>query len=361
MIVPRRVRVPRMSIGVAAVRSVRLTILALALVACGGAAEQPMTTLSSPTALPTRAATAATLTATDSPQAQTEVSPRASVPTSTQTGGAPTPLPASPGHVFVILMENRDETSVLGKPDAPYINQLAAQYATADHYYAIRHPSLPNYLALIGGDTFGVDSDCTDCFQSAPNLIDALEAKGKTWKSYQEDMPKPCFLGEGTANYALKHDPFLYFTDIRTNPARCNRVVPLTQFDTDLASGNAPDFTWITPNLIHDMHDGSVADGDTWLATFVPKILQSAAWKEQGELIIVWDEGEGNAGCCGVATGGRVPMLVITPNGPKGYHITPPLTHYSLLRTIEDQWGLMRIGHSGDADIQPLPHLMRSG
>ncbi len=360
MIVPHRL--PRLSVGGASVRSVALTVLALALVACGGAAQQPTATLSSPTALPTRAATATTLTATTPPQpAATLASASTTAPAATQAGVVPTPLPASPGHVFLILMENRDASSVIGNSGAPYINQLAAQYATADQYYAIRHPSLPNYLALIGGDTFGVDSDCTDCFQSAPNLVDALEAKGKTWKSYQEDMPKPCFLGEGTATYALKHDPFLYFTDIRTNPARCNRVVPLTQFDTDLAGGNTPDFTWITPNLIHDMHDGSVADGDKWLATFVPKILQSDAWKQQGELIIVWDEGEGNAGCCGVATGGRVPMLVITPNGPKGYHITPPLTHYSLLRTIEDQWSLMRIGHSDDPGIQPLPDLTRSG
>lgn len=273
----------------------------------------------------------------------------------------PTSLSASPGHVFLIIMENRDATSILNNPRAPYINQLAARYASADQYYAISHPSLPNYLTLIGGDTFGVDSDCTDCFQSAPNLVDALETKGKTWKSYQEDMPRPCFLGEGTAKYALKHDPFLYFTDVRTNPARCNRVVPLTQFDTDLAGGNMPDFAWVTPNLIHDMHDGSITDGDTWLATFVPKILQSDAWKQQGELIIVWDEGEGNAGCCGVATGGRVPLLIITPNGPMGYHITPPLTHYSLLRTIEDQWGLARLGHSGDADVRPVPALARGG
>ena len=359
MTVPRRVH--RLAPGVASMRSAWLTVLALALVACGGATPQPTAVIASPTALPTNGAAATTiLTATVTLQSlPTAVS--ASVSVATQTGVAPTPLAASPGHVFVIVMENRDATSVLGKPDAPYINQLAAQYAVADQYYAIRHPSLPNYLALIGGDTFGIDSDCTDCFQSAPNLVDALEAKGKTWKSYQEDMPRPCFLNESTANYALKHDPFLYFTDVRTNPARCNRVVPLTQFDTDLAAGQTPDFTWITPNLIHDMHDGSVADGDRWLATFVPKILQSDAWKQQGKLFIVWDEGEGNAGCCGLATGGRVPLLVITPNGPKGYHITPSLTHYSLLRTIEDQWGLMRIGHSGDASIPSFPTLPPGG
>lgn len=193
-------------------------------------------------------------------------------------------------------MENRDATSILNNPRAPYINQLAARYASADQYYAISHPSLPNYLTLIGGDTFGVDSDCTDCFQSAPNLVDALETKGKTWKSYQEDMPRPCFLGEGTAKYALKHDPFLYFTDVRTNPARCNRVVPLTQFDTDLAGGNMPDFAWVTPNLIHDMHDGSITDGDTWLATFVPKILQIRCLETAGRTDYRLGRGGGERG-----------------------------------------------------------------
>ncbi|MCA1666844.1 MAG: hypothetical protein LC793_05465, partial [Thermomicrobia bacterium] len=334
MIDPRRVR--RALAGRSAGRWRWASLLVLALVACGGGTQQPSAQptvgVSSPTALPTRAATSpASVAATATSQL-----PSSPVSASVQTGAT---TAAPPGHFFLIVMENRDAGSVLGNASAPYINQLAARYAVADQYYAIRHPSLPNYLALIGGDTFGVNSDCTDCFQSAPNLVDALEAKGKTWKSYQEDLPRPCFLNESTADYALKHDPFLYFTDVRANPARCNRVVPLTQFDTDLASGQLPDFTWITPNLIHDMHDGSVADGDRWLSTFVPKILQSAAWKEQGELVIVWDEGEGNAGCCGVATGGHVPLLAITPNGPPGYHITTPLTHYSLLRAIEDRWG----------------------
>jgi len=321
-------------------RWARLTIIALALVACGGApppSAQPIIGVSSPTAA------------------------GASVPASTRIVAAPPPISASPGHLFLIVMENRDAASILGNAAAPYINQLAARYAVADQYYAIRHPSLPNYLALIGGDTFGVTSDCTTCFQSAPNLADALEAKGRTWKSYQEDMPRPCFLDAGTANYALKHDPFLYFTNIRTNPARCNRVVPLTQFDADLTSGHTPDFAWITPNLIHDMHDGTIADGDRWLASFVPKILQSDTWKQGGELIITWDEGQGNAGCCGIAAGGRVPLLVITPSGPKGDHIGTPLTHYSLLRAVEDRWGLARIGHSGDANVQPLPDLARGG
>lgn len=269
--------------------------------------------------------------------------------------------PASgPSHIFLIVMENKEDSDVLGSPDAPYINQLAGRAAVADQYYAIGHPSLPNYLALIGGDTFGVDSDCTDCFQDAPNLADSIEAKGLTWKSYQEDLSTPCFLGSSAKNYTIHHDPFLYFQDIRTNSARCQQSVPLTQLDNDLQNGTVPNFAWITPNLIHDMHDGSVADGDRWLASSVPRILDSDAWKQNGALIITWDEGSTNQSCCGIAAGGRVPLLVLTPNGPTGYHSTTPASHYSLLRTIEELWGLEQLGHSGDSNVSSLADLFVS-
>jgi len=164
-------------------------------------------------------------------------------------------------------MENKEYGQVIGQPDAPYINRLAAEYALADQSYAITHPSLPNYLALLGGDTFGITSDCTTCRVDQSNLVDALEGRDKTWTAYMEDLPSPCFLGPEAADYALKHNPFLYFQNIRSNLVRCARVVPLTKLDGDLASGTVPDFVWISPNLRHDMHDGTVAEGDKWLAT----------------------------------------------------------------------------------------------
>lgn len=292
--------------------------------------------------------------------------PVSPAPTSTPSTGA-TATPARPvapiastGTVFIILMENHNDTSIVGNPNAPFINQLAAQGAVGDQYFGVRHPSLPNYLSLIGGDTFGVTDDCTTCFKDAPNLVDSLEAKGKSWKSYQEDLPQPCFLGEtagGDHGYAMKHNPFLYFNDIRTNPARCNRVVPIGQLDSDLASGQVPDFVWITPNLIHDMHDGTIQDGNQWLQSFVPKILQSNTYQQGGQLIIAWDEGEGSTpeGCCnGLAAGGHIPLLILAPNVMPGSHITMPSTHYNLLRMIEDRWGLTRVGHSADANVLPI-------
>jgi len=309
-------------------------LVALSLVACGGQA-------------PSSAGSTRPATTAESPGAA---------------GRTPSPVSPSPGdprHIFLIVMENKEEGDVLGSPDAPYLNQLAARYAVADHYYAIRHPSLPNYLALLGGDTFGVDSDCTDCFQDAPNLADRLEAKGLTWTSYQEDLPTPCSLvTDAGGTYALKHNPFLYFRAIRDDPARCDRVVPLSRLDGDLRSGDVPNFAWVTPNLVHDTHDGSVADGDRWLAGFVPQILASAAWQQGGQLIITWDEGSSDQGCCGGAAGGRVALLVIAPDGPHGYHSATPATHYGLLRTIEDEFGLTPLGHSGDAGVRPLADLI---
>lgn len=262
-------------------------------------------------------------------------------------------------HIFLIVMENKEYDQVIGSPDAPYLNQLATRYAVAERYYAIRHPSLPNYLALFGGQTFGVKSDCIDCYTDAPSLVAQLEARGKSWKSYQEDLPRPCFLGAEAGGYVLKHNPFLYFQDIRSSPARCERILPLTQFDADLASGAAPNFVWITPNVRHDMHDGSVAEGDRWLADVVPRILASDAWREDGLLMITWDEGTSSAGCCVLATGGRVATLVIAARGKRGYRSTVPATHYSLLRTIEDAWGLEYLGHSGDPGVRPLLDFFR--
>lgn len=281
----------------------------------------------------------------------------------------PGPMTSTTGTIFLIMMENHGDDSILGSPDAPFINQLAAQNTVADRYFAIRHPSLPNYLALLGGHTYGIVNDCDNstlkCVQDAPNLADALEAKGKTWKSYQEDLPQPCFLGDsagGAGHYAIRHNPFAYFKSIRENPDRCERIVPLAQLDTDLKGGQAPDFAFITPNLTHDMHDSNVQVGDRFLQGFVPAILQSDAWKNGGALIVTWDEDEkGNESetCCkSVATGGRIPLLIVTPGGPKGGHITTPLDHYSLLRAIEDRWGLDPVGHSADADVPRFPDLV---
>src|SRR5919199_1024600 len=262
-------------------------------------------------------------------------------------------VPPSVGHIVLVLMENHDYEQVIGSPDAPYINALASRYALADNY-GLLHPSLPNYLALLGGDTFGVTTDCTRCFIDAVNLVDALEANGRTWKSYQEDLPRPCFLGSSARDYVVRHNPFLYFRDIREDSNRCQQVVPLSQFSEDLQGGQLPDFAWVTPNLQHDMHDGSVAQGDQWLAGFLPPILASDAWHQNGLVLVTWDEGQGADACCGGAVGGHTPLLVVTPDGKAGYHSPHPVTPYGVLRTIEELWGLPYLGRSGEPAVDSL-------
>ena len=309
-----------------------LSLIVISLPACGAQqqAKQQAAGNAAPSFSPTPSPTPSpTLTPTPSP---------------THT---PTPSLAF-SHIFTIVMENEEYTTIIGKSDAPYLNKLASTYGLATQYYAIRHPSLPNYMALTGGSTFGITSDCATCFQSAQNLADQIEASGRNWKAYMENMPSPCYIGDSSNGlYAQKHDPFLYYNDIRTNHTRCAKhIVPFSQFTADLAGNQLPAYVWITPNLCHDMHDCSVAVGDTWLSQFVPGILRSTAFTQGGVLFITFDEGGTGAGCCNDAAGGQVSTLVISPLVKRGYRSTIAETHYSLLRTIEEIWGLPLLGEA---------------
>src|SRR5437588_3738616 len=269
-------------------------------------------------------------------------------PTSTPTP-TPTPTPTLPtfSHVFTIVMENEESSSLIGNSAAPYINGLANSYGLATQYYGVSHPSLPNYLAMTAGSTFGITSDCTTCWVGATNLADQIEGSGRTWKAYLEGMPSPCFVGDAYP-YMQKHNPWIYYNDIRTNAARCAaHVVPFTQLGTDLASGSVPNYVWITPNMCNDMHDCSIATGDNWLRSQVPAILNSAAFRNGGVLFITWDEGSTNAGCCTNAAGGHIVTLVISPLARTGFQSSVAETHYSLLRTIEDSWNMPRLGGAG--------------
>lgn len=304
--------------------------------------------LARPTSSPTLAAASVGEPAAANPVAPTQAVPpaQAAVPTFF--------------HIFVIVMENHEYGSVIGRPDAPYVNRLAATYGLATNYYAASHPSLPNYFALTAGSTFGIASDCTTCYVNATNIADQVEASGRSWKAYMEDMPTPCYLGASSGNYAMKHDPFMYYTDIRNNPARCAaHVVPFTQFYVDMSGGQVPNFVWITPNMCNDTHDCPVATGDAWLGTIVPRITGSAAFRNGGVLFITWDEGSSNAGCCGDAWGGHVATLIISPRSISGFRSSTAENHYSLLRTIEDGFNLRHLGAAAWSSNVPLREYFR--
>ncbi|MDP9331256.1 MAG: alkaline phosphatase family protein [Actinomycetota bacterium] len=255
-------------------------------------------------------------------------------------------------------MENRDYSSVIGSSDAPYVNGLAARYGLATSSYAVGHPSLPNYLALLAGSTFGVNSDCTDCTVGATNLIDQLESAGISWSAYMEDMPSPCFTGAQADGYAKKHDPFVYFDDIVNDPARCSNVVPFTRFGGDAASGALPDFIWITPNLCNDGHDCSTATADAWLAGHIPPLLNSLG--RGGILFLTWDEGEGTIGCCGTAAGGHIVTIVAGSGAKSGDTFTMSADHYSILKTIEELYGMNPLRGAACTCTNDLTPLIRS-
>jgi phosphatidylinositol-3-phosphatase len=260
-------------------------------------------------------------------------------------------------HVFIIMMENEAIDLILGNPKAPYINSLAQQYGVAANYYGITHPSLPNYIAAISGDTQGISRNCNDCFVDAPNIVDQLEGAGKTWKAYMESMPSPCFVGDSADQlYRQKHNPFIYFDNIRNNPARCDRIVPFTQFAADLQANALPDYVWITPNMCNSMHDCSLETGDTWLQTWISQIIAAPAWQQNGILFLTFDESNSSddSGCCEYAAGGHILTMVISPQAKPAYQSQIAYDHYSLLRTIEQSWNMPLLGKANCDCSQPM-------
>ncbi len=272
-------------------------------------------------------------------QAPAKSSPAAGVsPSPVETSPTPQPSPVTaPSHVFVIVMENRSYGQAIA---SKYVSQLAAQYGVATDYHGVSHPSLPNYLALTSGSTWGI---ADDGFHALPagGLGAQLTSSGIEWRAYMEGMTNGCF--HSPYPYALKHNPFAYY-----GSACPPQVVPFSQFATDIST-SAPLFAWITPDLCHDGHDCSSAVADGWLSQTVPTILASNAWKDNGLLIITWDEGEDSAN--------SVLTLVIRPD-PLAHQSARPYDHYSLLATIEDRLGVARLGQAAQAT--PMTDLLAS-
>ncbi|HEY1738382.1 MAG TPA: alkaline phosphatase family protein, partial [Acidimicrobiia bacterium] len=259
-----------------------------------------------------------------------------------------TPVVPNFDHIVVITMENKSYSDIIGNSQAPYLNSLAQQYGVASQYLAIRHPSLPNYLALTGGDTFGVATDCNTCYQTQPNLaVDRIEPSGRTWKAYMESMPSACTLGD-TGQYIQHHNPFVYYDDIRTNPSECSNDVPYTQLATDFAStATTPNYAWISPNICDDMHNCSIATGDTWLQQNVSAILATPAFTTQNSLLMITFDEDDDSG------NNQVPTFLVGPSVTPGLHSNVAYTHYSLLKTIETAWGLAPLT-ANDAAAAPM-------
>jgi hypothetical protein len=239
--------------------------------------------------------------------------------------------------VFLIVMENKSpEEALTGK----FTASLAARSWVANNYHAITHPSVPNYLALTSGSTWGVTDDSYHVLPRR-DLGTEMTVAGVTWRAYMEGLGE-----EGCLNspvpYDPGHNPFAFY-----GGACPPNVVPLTQLASDLR-GNTPQFTWITPDRCHDTHDCSVAVGDEWLKQTVGEITASAGWKSDGILYITWDEDDGSGS-------NRVLTLAVTP-GMVHAQSNDLYDHYSLLARIEDVLGVGRLGASAQA--QPLPDML---
>lgn len=238
--------------------------------------------------------------------------------------------PPAPRHVFVIVMENKSPQEAL---TGPFTASLAARYREAVNYRAVARPSVPNYLALTSGQTWGVADDGYHVLPRS-DLGDQLTAAGVSWRAYMEGLASRDCL-DSPLPYDPGHNPFAFYG------GRCPaNVVPLTSLAADLA-GPAPRFAWITPDRCHDTHDCPVPAGDDWLRQTVTLIMRSKAWGDDAILLITWDEDDGSAG-------NRVLTLVV---GRWLSHRVShqPYTHYSLLATIEDLLGVGRLGQAAGA------------
>ncbi|HVY48869.1 MAG TPA: alkaline phosphatase family protein [Minicystis sp.] len=264
--------------------------------------------------------------------------------------------------IFTIVLENHNASDIVGASYAPYVNQLIAQNGLATNYSdSGSHPSLPNYLYLVSGDTQYpgyVDENPTwyPFPVTADHLGKQFEGAGIKWRAYAESMGTPCTL-DNTGEYVPRHVPFLYFDDIQNDATLCNqRVVDMTAFAADLADGSYK-YMWLTPNLLSDGHDRDpntdpgnsddytveVEQSDHWLSQIVPQIQASQTYQHGGVIFITWDEGENSSG-------DQVPMIIVSPKiKAAGYTSSQAYTHASYLATIEDLLGLPRLGDAAMA------------
>lgn len=247
---------------------------------------------------------------------------------------------ASPAfsHVFVVVEENHSYAQVVGNPSMPYLNLLINNYGLATQYYANAHPSLPNYLWLTSGGNDGITTDVCPATVAQDNIVRHLDAAGITWKSYAENLPSVGFMGcSGSGGYVARHNPFVYFSDVKNSSTDQTNIVPFTQFATDLAQDSFPRLSFIVPNLCNDAHDCALSVADSWLNTNIGPLLNSSLFQPGGDgvLIILFDEGTD-----GTYGGGQIEWVIVGPNVKQGYRSTTFYQHQNTLRLVLEGLGV---------------------
>src|SRR5882724_9344403 len=246
------------------------------------------------------------------------------------------------GHVVIVVEENTNYSSVTSS-SMPYLAGLMSQYGLATRYYANTHPSIGNYFMLTTGQTLtNNDSETPSSFPvSTNNVVRELVAAGKTWRAYAESLPSVGYLGGDTSSgggqYFVRHVPIAYLTDVKNSSTQQQNLVPFTHFASDLAAGNLPSYSFITPNGCNDGHDCGLGTADSWLKTNIDPLIKNAAFQKDGLLIVVFDESSND----NTNGGGRVVSALISPAFSKlGYQSTIQYQHESVLRLALEGLGV---------------------
>ncbi|HQU15188.1 MAG: hypothetical protein B7Z66_05775 [Chromatiales bacterium 21-64-14] len=252
-------------------------------------------------------------------------------------GGTPPTLPR-PDHVVIVIEENHAYDEIVGNPDAPYINALAARGALFNRSYAVTHPSEPNYLALFSGSTQGLRSDSCPHTYTGRNLASELVRRKQSFATYSESMPAVGYTGCHSGDYYRKHNPAVNWQGVNV---RKTMNLPFTRFPTNFDA--LPTVSLVIPNAMHDMHDGTVRQGDRWLRKHLDAYVRWAQ-NHNSLLILTWDEDDRQSD-------NHIPTLFVGPMVTPGVYPTP-IDHYRVLRTLEDLYGLAPLGHS--AQTRPI-------
>ncbi len=255
--------------------------------------------------------------------------------------------------VAVVFLENRSYGDVIGRPQASYINRLARRGALATRYYALAHPSLPNYFALTTGSTLDITSDCNSCDTERTTLATQLDHARIPWRAYFQAIPHPGYDGRGGGNYTKHYNPFAYSERTADGPSGRRHVVSFARLRHDLATHRLPRLSWIAPDLANDGHNGSVGASDRYLAHVAPSVLRALG--PRGVLFVTWDEGHGVAG----PAGGHIALIAAGGGARHGVSVATASTHYSLLATLESGLRLPALGHAADTSTPLLTGLLQ--
>jgi acid phosphatase len=250
-------------------------------------------------------------------------------------------------HVVIVLEENHSYSSVIGSSSMPYLNSLAEQYGLATQYYANMHPSIGNYFMLTTGQLV-TNNDALNSTVNVDNVVRHLLTAGKTWKSYAESLPYVGYTGGNAYPYIRHHNPLSYFSDVVNSSVQKLNLVPFSHFSSDLANNALPNYSFVVPNINHDAHDcptgptgctdaQKLATADAWLKNHIAPLLSNAAFRQDGILIIIFDEGFDTDTAHG---GGHVAVVVIGPKVKVDFESTGFYQHQNVLRTMLDALGV---------------------